>query len=181
MKIASLTATTVTFDIEPHEREELASILGKKHAQDLAVHWIGPRDSDWWKEWRAASKVTRDDDRPKVGATFTVEPGHLALLRRAYTDWNYCEFGAMEINPKRPYGNSDVMGDLAEILGVDLGVDEDGDQREPSPEFTREAYRFHRETEFCVQILLTFGAIEDGATYRNDARSNYSRPAWVKV
>lgn len=41
---------------------------------------------------------------------------HLALLRRACWDWNECEYGAPSMDPKRPYGNSDVEDDLAEIL-----------------------------------------------------------------
>jgi hypothetical protein len=53
---------------------------------------------------------------------FTVTEDHLKLLRRAYIGWDDCEFGAPGIDPKRPYGNSDVIGDIAEILGEELGV-----------------------------------------------------------
>ncbi len=176
MKLVGLTEGIATFEISDREREGLARVLGAEKPADLAVHWIGPRTSDWWKAWNNASAVTQKGDTPKPGAMLTVEPGHLALLRRSNTDWNYCEFGAMEINPKRPYGNSDVIGDIAEILGGE--VDDDG---EVSPEFAATAYRLHRETEFCVQILLTLGAIEEGATYRNDALSTYSDPVWVKM
>ena len=31
--------------------------------------------------------------------------------------WRDCEYGAPEINPKRPYGNSSVELDICEILG----------------------------------------------------------------
>lgn len=41
-----------------------------------------------------------------------VKPEHLRLIQR------FCEFGAPEIDPKRPYGNSDVYQDMIEILGL---------------------------------------------------------------
>jgi hypothetical protein len=49
---------------------------------------------------------------------FTVTDEHLRLLRRAHVFWDEAEFGAPSIDPKRPYGNSDVRGDMAEILDV---------------------------------------------------------------
>lgn len=56
--------------------------------------------------------------RNAIGTTFTVTDDHLKLLRRASVGWSDCEFGAPEIDPKRPYGNSNVLGDIAEILGL---------------------------------------------------------------
>jgi hypothetical protein len=42
---------------------------------------------------------------------------HLTLLRETgWWDWNDMEFGASSMDPKRPYGNSDVEEDLAEHL-----------------------------------------------------------------
>lgn len=41
---------------------------------------------------------------------------HITLLRRAYWRMSEVEFGAPEIDGKRPYGNSDVEGDLEELL-----------------------------------------------------------------
>ena len=41
---------------------------------------------------------------------------HIKLLRNMYVGWGYCEFGAPEIDPKRPYGNSHVIGDIHTIL-----------------------------------------------------------------
>lgn len=41
---------------------------------------------------------------------------HLTLLKSSCWDWNECEFGAASMDPKRPYGNSDVLDDLAELL-----------------------------------------------------------------
>jgi hypothetical protein len=49
---------------------------------------------------------------------FTVTDEHLRRLRRAYVWWDDIEFGAPGSDPKRPYGNSNVYGDIAEILNV---------------------------------------------------------------
>ncbi len=49
---------------------------------------------------------------------FTLKPEHVKLLRRMYVDWDDCEFGAPEIDPEQPYGNSDVEQDMIEILGL---------------------------------------------------------------
>lgn len=52
--------------------------------------------------------------------TFEVKEEHIKLLRSAYTSWDDCEFGAPAIDCKRSYGNSDVLGDMAEILNISL-------------------------------------------------------------
>lgn len=51
-------------------------------------------------------------------AEFTVTQEHLKLLRHAWVDcWNEGEgYGAPSINPKKPYGSSDVEDDIARIL-----------------------------------------------------------------
>jgi hypothetical protein len=47
-----------------------------------------------------------------------IEPtaDHITLIRNAYWRWEDCEHGAPAIDCKRPFGNSDVAGDLAELL-----------------------------------------------------------------
>ena len=50
---------------------------------------------------------------------------HLALLARLAFDWDdECEWGAVSTDPKRPFGNSDVEGDISEILGREVSHDE---------------------------------------------------------
>lgn len=57
---------------------------------------------------------------------FTVTSEHLKLLRRANITWDSREFSAPAIDCKRPYGNSSVYSDIAEILGIKPSNDEDG-------------------------------------------------------
>lgn len=49
---------------------------------------------------------------------FEIKEEHLKLLQRMYVKWDNCEFGASCIDPKRPYGNSNVPQDMIEILGL---------------------------------------------------------------
>jgi hypothetical protein len=81
-------------------------------------------------------------------ARFVVNGAHLRLLPRLkfeYGDW--LEFGAPCVDPKRPYGNSDVYGDLRGILG-----------ERPDEELLR----LHREMTTVLQILLRNGSVAAG-------------------
>lgn len=85
---------------------------------------------------------------------FVLTNDHLKLLRAARVQWQDCETGAPEIDPKRPYGNSDVAGDVARILGREV-------QRCPHcsgslSERDEEALmQLHRETERALVIILS--------------------------
>lgn len=96
-------------------------------------------------------------DQLRFVTEFTVTDDHLKLLRRAYVSWDDCEFGAPEIDCKRPYGNSDVIGDLAEIFGIE--TDDEGDV----PDDVREnLVRTHAETAVVLQIALATGEFRTG-------------------
>lgn len=93
---------------------------------------------------------------------FTVTDEHLKLLRRANVGWEDCEFGAPAIDCKRPYGNSDVISDIGEILGHDRrhwDPDDDGDYEETiANNFTQ----LHAETAIVLQIALATGEFRPG-------------------
>lgn len=86
--------------------------------------------------------------------TFKVTEAHLKLLKRAYVDWNNCEFGAPEINPKRPYGNSDVVGDILEIIGIPYN-----EENKALEDF---AIKLHNDTETVLQICLHTQQFKEG-------------------
>lgn len=100
---------------------------------------------------------------------FIMTEQHIKLLRASYVDWRGDEFGAACIDPKRPYGNSSVHKDIAEILGIEPTGDEWPDN------FTEEQYRemdeWHKETETALQIVLATGQFTPGV-YEN---SGYGR------
>lgn len=100
---------------------------------------------------------------------FEVTQDHLKLLKRLQFGYDeYTEFGAPEVDPKRPYGNSDVYEDIAEILGIEPVSDDYWDE-----EFTDEqkAYmlKVHKEMEHVLQILVRHNSLGTG-TY---TRRNY--------
>lgn len=95
--------------------------------------------------------------------TFTLTEEHIKLITAAYIRWEDCEAGAPAIDCKRPYGNSDVAGDVIEILGWP-DFDEDDtmyyDQRDS-------AMQVHYETQQALQIILSLRTFEPG-TYESN-------------
>lgn len=86
---------------------------------------------------------------------FTVTENHLKLLRSMYVGWQGCESGAPEIDPKRPYGNSDIEPDIHEILTGETEYDLTEQQRD-------KYQALHRETAAALQIVLSVGKFEPG-------------------
>jgi hypothetical protein len=85
---------------------------------------------------------------------FEVKPEHIKLLSKMWVSWESGEFGAPAIDCKRPYGNSYVIGDIAEILGLQPQTDEYGEVTfsEAQEEFMNE---IHKETQTALQVCLT--------------------------
>ena len=92
---------------------------------------------------------------------FTLKKEHILLLKNAYISWQDREFGAPEINPKRPYGNSNVISDIAEILGLELFEDCYGEKH-----LSKEQYEYtkqlHKETMQALQIILKNHNVQAG-------------------
>lgn len=78
---------------------------------------------------------------------------HLKLLKKAYWRYDEAEYGAPCINPKRPYGNSDVEEDIAEILGWKLFENKYG-ETELSKEQSDEANKLHRELLDVIKQII---------------------------
>ena len=102
---------------------------------------------------------------------FELTPDHITLLRAAYVSWDDCEFGAPAIDPKRPYGNSSVVIDIAEMLGI---APDDGETY--SNATTDRLTTLHRETQTALQVVLATGSFEPGMY----EAPPYSR-RWVRV
>lgn len=91
---------------------------------------------------------------------FRMTEDHIKLLRKMCVDWYDCETGAPCIDPKRPYGNSDVAGDIHKIL-----TGEDFDFNRESNEADKLACKYdelHCETKTALQIVLATGEFEPG-------------------
>lgn len=83
---------------------------------------------------------------------FEVTEDHIKLIQRMNIDYNdCCEFGAPCVNPKRPYGNSNVFADINEILGLGFEEDENGCYNDNQLDIM---YDFHSGTTIVLQILI---------------------------
>lgn len=107
---------------------------------------------------------------------FVLTQEHLTLLRMAQVRWQDVETGAPEIDPKRPYGNSDVAQDVAEWLGWvrerEPLYDLDARRRD---ELTDRALALHRETELALQVVLETQSFSPGVYRRKDDWSAWER------
>ena len=105
---------------------------------------------------------------------FTLTGEHVKLLRRAYVRWEDCETGAPAIDCKRPYGNSWVEMDVAEILGWDVPLDQFED-RYLTREQDERATELHRETVTALQVILATGCFEPGDYEASDYGTDWLR------
>lgn len=159
------------------------SICGKEYNYKRDAENCEERD----KERKEMENIERAEK-------FTITENHLKLLKKMYVDWDDCEFGAPQINPKRPYGNSNVIDDIAEILNIKKTKDnvEDYDKEEASEysdkneyiedlEWNEEIYnkfnRLHKETQIALQICLCLGKFETGNFVKEET---YDYLSWKK-
>lgn len=103
-----------------------------------------------------------------MAKTFTVTDDHYVLFRRANITWDNCEYGAPEINPKRPYGNGDVARDIHEILGWPMECNE---YEEYELDDDR-AWEIHKQMETALQIMVQHPG--------EDIRGQWVREGWSK-
>jgi hypothetical protein len=90
---------------------------------------------------------------------FTLKTEHIKLLRRACVSWDNCEFGAPGIDCKRPYGNGDVLNDIAEILELPKANESTGEFP-----FEQESlmHNLHKETKKALQVILSAKSFTPG-------------------
>lgn len=93
---------------------------------------------------------------------FTLTENHIKLLRRMFVGWQDCEFGAPEIDPKKPYGNSSVTFDIAEIISEDIKFNEKEDDYILTEEQEKRLTKLHEETKYALQIVLNTGEFKTG-------------------
>jgi len=144
---------------------EKFDLLCRQHGVRLLFRWTGQARNP-----QGLFDVIRGVER------FTVTDEHLRLLRRAYVFWDETEFGAPGINAKRPYGNSDVYGDIAEILGLVHGDWQDEVEEDwPPPELEWRFLRLHVETAIALQIGLATGEFRAGQYSRGEGYNAWKR------
>ena len=109
--------------------------------------------------------------KPREGKVFTLTDEHIKLLTHMYVSWCDDEFGAPMIDPKRPYGDSDVLTDMCEILAVETDLEDDF--YDLSDDERGRLNELHMETKTALQVVLRTGSFLPGtyvtsSSYRED-------------
>ena len=94
------------------------------------------------------------------GKQFTMTEDMLLLLRAAYVSWNDLESGAPTIDPKRPFGTQDVLGDIARLLGWPFVETRRGFDLSPQQE--AKASELHTAMALALQVFLHCGTVPVG-------------------
>ena len=93
---------------------------------------------------------------------FILTEDHIKLARRMCVFWrDNAYLGAPAIDEKRPYGNSSITTDIAEIIGIEFSVDGDGKKYLSEPQKAC-CLNLHREMEVALQIILATGTFQPG-------------------
>jgi hypothetical protein len=136
-------------------------------------------EAEDWEDYESTSGLLFA--RLSARTRFTVTEDHLKLLRRARANtWHPGEYdhGAVGIDLKRPYGNSYIEADVAEIVGApdEDWVFEDGSKLHLTDEATERFLRLHIEAMAALQIVLAAGEFRPGP-YR---RSSFWTTDWQR-
>ena len=97
---------------------------------------------------------------------FTITDQHIRLARNMRVTWWDMEFGAPAIDPKRPYGQKDVIGSIIEILG--LGIEEDAEYGDYPEDVENRLTALHDEMQLVLQIFLCTGQMIAGTYVKTE-------------
>jgi hypothetical protein len=123
----------------------------------------------WDRPERAG--VTEDGDITR----FTLTAEHVKLLRQANVSWHWTEWGAPCIDGKRPFGNGDLVRDMAEILEVPT-IAVAGDPKAILETDYARLHDLYPELCTALQIILSAGTFEPG-----EFEADYYRANWRRV
>lgn len=152
---------------EQYARKTLKDVVKSQHDMSVSRETIEKYiDKDIVKEAfdeiELNEKIDSEKERRKNRTTFNITKDHLKLLQRLTVDWQDSEYGAPAIDPKRPYGNSDVENDIREILGKKLSASQCRD--------------IHEDMEIVLQILLRNGKLKTGQYTKAEQYSDDWKP-----
>lgn len=116
----------------------------------------------------------RVNPRPDDLQRFTLTEQHVKLLRAANVRWSDMEWGAPEIDGKRPYGNGDLHDDIASIIG-EAATCPNCDHNVLGEADRARLFALHRETEKALQVVLAAGSFEPGEYVAAKYGSNWRR------
>lgn len=112
---------------------------------------------------------------------FELKEEHLDLLKNGC--WEYdgsCEYGSIGLDCKRPFGNSSVEYDIAEIIGDEELLDAYENDRDLEKIFEdRESkyFELYKELATALEIIFQLNTFELGVYEKED---NWSSSKWRK-
>lgn len=96
---------------------------------------------------------------------FHLRQEHFDLMKRIHVQWQDCEYGAPEVDPKRPYGNSgrhSILMDMGEALGIPPEKIYNEAKDEIIPAMQEYLEVLHRELEHAIEIVLRTNSFQPG-------------------
>jgi ABC-type multidrug transport system fused ATPase/permease subunit len=112
-------------------------------------------------------------------SVFELTENHIKLLSSTYIYfYDDCYEGVLCGDSKRPYGNSDITGDIYEILNGYRWEPEDDEDYGMPDDLKEEMLAIHRETATALQIILSLKTFEPG-TYEKER--SYDDLSWKRV
>ncbi len=109
---------------------------------------LPPEVAEIWRDPEAVFAEDADEGAWFGSGLFEISPAHLALLRRMRFWWDGAERGAPMLDPARPYGQADLMTQLADSF--------------PGEDAASLARR-HVEMMYVLARVLAHGTLQPGA------------------
>lgn len=126
----------------------------------------------WAEAMMGGGIPTRSSTVEHRNSTFEVTEHHLKLLRHSHVMWssiiNGELFGAATIDPRRPYGDADVIRSIGKILEWPVwskGQAFDWEDGEIPDKVYNELEEIHQQTDIALQVVLSTGKFEAGIYY----------------
>jgi len=101
------------------------------------------------------------------GETFELREEHLVLLANMYIEEAGGGWGGPTVDTKRPYGNSDMIADIARILGIEGFVDHDDEVHYSKGQYDH-MVALHEQTTKALQIILQIPGAKPGPYVQTD-------------
>ena len=106
---------------------------------------------------------------------FEITEKHIKLMKNMNVGYNeHCEFGAPDIDPKRPYGNGNVYRDIARILEIEPALIKDGESIF-SEDQEDAMLALHKQMKTALQVVLTASTFETGLYESDEYHDNWQK------
>lgn len=114
---------------------------------------------------------------------FVINEDHLKLLKELAIGWNHMEFGSPTVDPKKPFGNSDVFQDMVKVLGWEKKIQIDWclpknfdlDEDELPEEIEEVLFDLYRELDVVLEICLRTQSFKPGVYESDMYGSNWKK------